>query len=392
MATLVPGTVSPTLPVPAGIKRPEYVGRKGPRPYTGGEVQDAETVEKMRIASRIAADALVETGRAAKPGVTTDELDRIGHEYLLDHRAYPSTLGYKGYPKSMCTSVNEVICHGIPDTTVLEDGDIVNVDITAYIGGVHGDTNATFRGRHVDEESHLLVERTREALDRAIKAVRPGRQINVIGRVIESYAKRFGYGVVRDFTGHGISTAFHTGLIIPHYDDPSATLVMQPGMTFTIEPMLTLGTADYEMWADKWTARDPGPQAHRPVRAHDGGDERRRRGADAAQRGVRGRTDPRPSARRRPGAPASAGRLAGGLRRDRLDDSTPPPAALSESCEAPRPAPPSGRAPAGSPRSSRARRACAPAVARISSGGQARAWPWSFGRGRWRPGAARRPA
>jgi methionyl aminopeptidase len=254
MATLVPGTVSPTLPVPAGIKRPEYVGRKGPRPYTGGEVQDAETIEKMRVASRIAADALVETGKAAKPGVTTDELDRIGHEYLLDHRAYPSTLGYKGYPKSMCTSVNEVICHGIPDTTVLQDGDIVNVDITAYIGGVHGDTNATFEVGTVDEESHLLVERTREALDRAIKAVRPGRQINVIGRVIESYAKRFGYGVVRDFTGHGISTAFHTGLIIPHYDDPYATLVMQPGMTFTIEPMLTLGTADYEMWADKWTA------------------------------------------------------------------------------------------------------------------------------------------
>jgi methionyl aminopeptidase len=254
MATLVPGTVSPTLPVPAKIKRPEYVGRKGPRPYAGGEVQDAETIAKMRTASRIAADALVETGKAAKPGVTTDELDRIGHEYLLDHGAYPSTLGYKGYPKSMCTSVNEVICHGIPDTTVLRDGDIVNVDITAFIGGVHGDTNATFEVGTVDEESHLLVERTREALDRAIKAVRPGRQINVIGRVIESYAKRFGYGVVRDFTGHGISTAFHTGLIIPHYDDPYATLVMQPGMTFTIEPMLTLGTADYEMWADKWTA------------------------------------------------------------------------------------------------------------------------------------------
>ncbi|NUR31520.1 MAG: type I methionyl aminopeptidase [Catenulispora sp.] len=254
MATLVPGTVSPTLPVPAGIKRPEYVGRKGPKPYTGGEVQDAGTIERMRVAGRIAADALVVTGAAAKPGVTTDELDRIGHEYLLDHGAYPSTLGYKGYPKSMCTSVNEVICHGIPDTTVLQDGDIVNIDITAYIGGVHGDTNATFEVGVVDEESHLLVERTREALDRAIKAVRPGRQVNVIGRVIESYAKRFGYGVVRDFTGHGISTAFHTGLVIPHYDDPRAELVMQPGMTFTIEPMLTLGTIDYDMWPDRWTA------------------------------------------------------------------------------------------------------------------------------------------
>jgi methionyl aminopeptidase len=254
MATLVPGTVSPTLPVPAGIKRPEYVGRKGPKPYTGGEVQDAETIERMRTAGRIAADALVAAGAAAKPGVTTDELDRIGHEYLLDHGAYPSTLGYKGYPKSLCTSVNEVICHGIPDTTVLQDGDIVNIDITAYIGGVHGDTNATFEVGTVDEESHLLVERTRESLDRAIKAVRPGRQLNVVGRVIESYAKRFGYGVVRDFTGHGISTAFHTGLVVPHYDDPNATLVMQPGMTFTIEPMLTLGTIDYDMWPDRWTA------------------------------------------------------------------------------------------------------------------------------------------
>ena len=162
------------------------------------------------------------------PGVTTDELDRIGHEFLCDHGAYPSTLGYPGsgrvppYTKSLCTSVNEVICHGIPDTTVLEDGDIVNVDITAFIDGVHGDTDATYLVGDVDEESRLLVERTHEAtLMRAIKAVAPGRQINVIGRVIEAYARRFDYGVVRDFTGHGIGTAFHSGLVIPHYDDPT---------------------------------------------------------------------------------------------------------------------------------------------------------------------------
>ena len=254
MTPVVPGTLSPRRPVPAHIARPEYVDAPAPARFTGSEVKDAATIAAMREACRLAARAMAEVAAHVAPGVTTDELDRIGHEYLLDHGAYPSTLGYKGYPKSMCTSVNEVICHGIPDTTVLQDGDIVNVDITAFIGGVHGDTNATFEVGTVDEESHLLVERTREALDRAIKAVRPGRQINVIGRVIESYAKRFGYGVVRDFTGHGISTAFHTGLIIPHYDDPHATLVMQPGMTFTIEPMLTLGTADYEMWADKWTA------------------------------------------------------------------------------------------------------------------------------------------
>src|SRR3954470_6987638 len=204
--TLKPGTIGPRRAVPATIQRPEYVDRPAPRRYDGPEVKDTATIAAVREASRLAARAMAEAARHIAPGVTTDALDRIGHEYLLDHGAYPSTLGYKGYPKSLCTSVNEVICHGIPDSTELRDGDIVNVDITAYIGGVPGDTNATFEVGTVDEESHLLAERTREALDRAIKAVRPGRQINVIGRVIESYAKRFGYGVVRDFTGHGIST------------------------------------------------------------------------------------------------------------------------------------------------------------------------------------------
>ena len=225
-----------------------------PSRYTGSDEQTPETIEKMRIAGRIAAQALAEVGKAVAPGVTTDELDRIGHEFLCDHGAYPSTLGYRGYPKSLCTSVNEVICHGIPDSTVLNDGDIVNVDITGFINGVHGDTNATFEVGEVDEAAHLLVERTRESLDRAIKAVKPGRQINVIGRVIEAYAARFGYGVVRLFTGHGIATAFHSGLIIPHYDDPRANREITPGMTFTIEPMLTLGTIEHRMWADGWTA------------------------------------------------------------------------------------------------------------------------------------------
>src|SRR5690606_2485797 len=136
----------------------------------GSAVQDAETIEAMRVAGRVAAQALREVGRAVAPGVTTDELDRIGHEFLLDHGAYPSTLGYRGFPKSLCTSVNEVICHGIPDDRPLREGDIVNVDITAYIGGVHGDTNATFLVGEVDAESRLLVERTREALHRAIRA------------------------------------------------------------------------------------------------------------------------------------------------------------------------------------------------------------------------------
>jgi methionyl aminopeptidase len=146
-----------------------------------------------------------------------------------------------------------VICHGIPDSTVLEDGDIVNVDVTAYIGGVHGDTDATFCVGDVSEDARLLVERTHEAMMRGIRAVAPGRPINAIGRVIEAYARRFGYGVVRDFTGHGIAETFHSGLYIPHYDNPRLETLMEPGMTFTIEPMITLGTYEYEMWDDGWT-------------------------------------------------------------------------------------------------------------------------------------------
>ncbi|MEU3016876.1 MULTISPECIES: type I methionyl aminopeptidase [unclassified Nocardiopsis] len=251
---LVPGRISPQRSVPSHIVRPEYVGQKRPVEGVLGDIQTPETIERIRVAGRIAAQALEEVGKNVQPGVTTDELDRIGHEFLLDHGAYPSTLGYKGYPKSLCSSLNEVICHGIPDDTVVRDGDIVNIDITAYKDGVHGDTNATFLSGDVSEENRLLVERTREATTRAIRACRPGRQLNVIGRVIESYAKRFGYGVVRDFTGHGVGPEFHSGLVVPHYDDPRATTVMEPGMTFTIEPMITLGGVEYDMWDDGWTA------------------------------------------------------------------------------------------------------------------------------------------
>jgi methionyl aminopeptidase len=248
-----PGRPTPNRTVPASIPRPEYVGKARPTPGNGQHVQTAETIEKMRIASRIAAGALQEAGRAVRPGVTTDELDRICHEYVLDHYAYPSTLGYRGYPKSCCTSLNEVICHGIPDSTVVQDGDIVNIDVTAFINGVHGDTNATFLSGDVAEENRLLVERTEESLNRAIKAVRPGRQLNVIGRVIENYAARFGYGVVRDYTGHGINETFHSGLVILHYEDTAVTTVLEEGMTFTIEPMITLGGIAWDLWEDDWT-------------------------------------------------------------------------------------------------------------------------------------------
>ena len=251
--TLKPGRTTPIRSVPASIPRPEYVGRDRPAPGTDPWVQTDEIIDKMRVASRIAARAMSAGGAAIAPGVTTDEVDRIVHEYLCDHRAYPSTLGYKHFPKSCCTSLNEVICHGIPDSTVIQDGDIVNIDVTAFIDGVHGDTNATYLAGDVSQENRLLVQRTEEALRRAIKAVAPGRRLNVIGRVIESYAKRFGYGVVRDYTGHGIGRTFHSGLVILHYDEPSVSTVIEKGMTFTIEPMITLGGIEWDIWDDNWT-------------------------------------------------------------------------------------------------------------------------------------------
>lgn len=252
--TLKPGTLSPKLSVPAHIDRPEYMFHSGPEVVTASDIKTPETVEKIRHAGRIAAQAMEAAAAAIAPGVTTDTLDKIAHEYLCDHGAYPSCLGYMGFPKSICTSINEVICHGIPDSTVLNEGDIINLDVTAYIDGVHGDTNATYGVGQIDEQSALLIERTHNSMMRAIKAVRPGREVNVLGRVIESYAKRFNYGVVRDYTGHGVGEAFHSGLIIPHYDSaPLYDTVMEVGMVFTIEPMLTLGTIEWEQWDDGWT-------------------------------------------------------------------------------------------------------------------------------------------
>ncbi len=251
---LVPGVIPPQLAVPKSIARPEYVGKSAPRPFTGSDVYSAAEVDRIRASGRIAAGAVEAVGAAIAPGITTAELDRIAHDYMLKHDAYPSTLGYRGFPKSCCTSINEVICHGIPDDTVLEDGDIINIDITAFKDGMHGDLNKTFLVGKVSESARNLVERTQEALNRGIKAVAPGRQVNVIGRAIESYAKRFGYGVVRDFTGHGVGAAFHSGLIIPHYDAaPQFNDIIEVGMVFTIEPMLTLGTHEWDQWDDDWT-------------------------------------------------------------------------------------------------------------------------------------------
>ncbi|MDO4716291.1 MAG: type I methionyl aminopeptidase [Propionibacteriaceae bacterium] len=253
MSRIQPFPISPIRAVPASIQRPEYVGKQAPKPYRGSDVQAPEIIEKMRLAGRIASRAMHEAAKAIAPGVTTDQLDAIAHEYMLDHGAYPSALGYRGFPKSICTSVNEVICHGIPDARPLEDGDLVKIDVTAFIGGVHGDNCGTFYCGEVSDEALLLSERTKEALNRAIKAVAPGRPLSVIGRVIESYAKRFGYGVVRDYTGHGVHTVFHSGLVVLHYDEPRLDTEMVPGMTFTIEPMLTIGDYRSEVWDDGWT-------------------------------------------------------------------------------------------------------------------------------------------
>ena len=251
---LTPGVVTPMRTVPADIVRPEYVGNKTPNEGNDSNMYTPEEVERVRAAGKVAAGAIVEAAKIAVPGTTTDQIDVLVHEYICDHGAYPSTVDYRGYPKSVCTSLNEVICHGIPDSTVLEDGDILNLDVTAYLDGMHGDTNKTLLVGNVDEESRLLVERTEEALNRAMKAVKPGRQINVIGRVIEKYAARFGYGVVRDYTGHGVGREFHSGLIIPHYDAaPAYDTEIKEGMIFTIEPMLTLGTIEWDLWDDNWT-------------------------------------------------------------------------------------------------------------------------------------------
>jgi methionyl aminopeptidase len=251
---LTPGVISKPLSVPISIARPEYVGKPSPAEWTGSHIKSDDQVEKIRAAGKIAAEAIALVGAHAKPGVTTDALDKLAHEYIVSQGAYPSTLGYRGFPKSCCTSINEVICHGIPDDTVLQDGDIMNVDITAFKDGFHGDSNATFLIGNVSKEVADLVDRTKEALDRAIAVVMPGRPINVIGRTIESYAKRFNYGVVRDFTGHGIGEAFHSGLVIPHFDAaPNYSNTMEVGMVFTIEPMLTLGTHEWDIWSDNWT-------------------------------------------------------------------------------------------------------------------------------------------
>ena len=251
---VVPGLLSPTRRVPAAIKRPPYALTGQPPPSGSSLVRTPEELTAMRRTGAAAAEILLRAGEAARLGVTTDEIDRLVHELAIKAGGYPSPLNYRGYPKSVCTSVNEVICHGIPDSRPLCDGDIVNIDVTLYREGVHGDTSATFLVGDVAAESVMLVEVTLESLDLAIAALGPNAMVRDIGRAIESHAMKHRLGVVREFIGHGVGTEFHSGLQIPHYHDRRLVIPLEYGTTFTIEPMLTLGSPEAAMWDDEWTA------------------------------------------------------------------------------------------------------------------------------------------
>jgi methionyl aminopeptidase len=221
-------------------------------------VKDASTIARMRRTGALAAEILAAVAASVRPGVTTDDLDELGHTLAITAGAYPSPLGYGPkynlFPKSLCTSVNEEICHGIPGTRVLAEGDIVSIDVTVYREGVHGDTCVTVPVGTVDDDGRRLIETTRAALDAAIATVGPGEPLRRAGQAIETLAAGEGFSVVRDFVGHGVGAEFHTDPRVPHYDEPRFQTVCQPGMTFTIEPMIAERDWRAEMLDDGWTA------------------------------------------------------------------------------------------------------------------------------------------
>jgi methionyl aminopeptidase len=264
-APVTPGTVAPPRPVPAAIGRPPYLASGGiPAGGRDLQVMRGTDLERMRRAGAVAAEVLLVTGAAVSAGVTTEDLDEVAHDAYVRLGAYPSTLGYNGFPKSICASVNEVVCHGIPDDgRTLAPGDIVNIDVTAYIDGVHGDTSATFAVGELDPATDALVAATCEATHRGIAAVRAGGDLVEVGRAIEAHACARGLGVVRDYGGHGIGEVFHAEPQVLHVEDGESSLVLLEGMTFTIEPMLTAGTHLHRQWDDGWTVitRDLLPSA-----------------------------------------------------------------------------------------------------------------------------------
>ena len=252
---MLQGAVSPMRSVPPHIPLPSYALTGKVERWMEPRVKTPEVIERMRRAGLMAAEILRLAGELVRPGITTDEIDVFVHDATIERGAYPSPLNYHGYPKSVCTSVNEVICHGIPDSRALEDGDIVNLDVTVFTEGVHGDTNATFLVGDVDPASRQLVQVAEECMWHGIEAVRPGQPISDVGRAIEAHAKQHRMGVVRAFIGHGIGELFHNDIQVLHYYDPKSSMVMRPGMTFTIEPMITLGTWQHRMaFDDDWTA------------------------------------------------------------------------------------------------------------------------------------------
>ncbi|XP_048607499.1 methionine aminopeptidase 1D, chloroplastic/mitochondrial isoform X2 [Brassica napus] len=236
---LKPGNVSPRRPVPAHITKPPYVESfTVPGISSGLQIHDDKKgIESMRASGRLAARVREYAGTLVKPGVTTDEIDEAVHNMIIENGAYPSPLGYGGFPKSVCTSVNECICHGIPDSRPLEDGDIINIDVTVYLNGYHGDTSATFFCGDVDEKAKKLVQVTKESLDKAISICGPGVDYKKIGKTIHDHADKHKYGVVRQFVGHG--------------NNEAGRMVLN--QTFTIEPMLTIGSIKPVMWDDNWT-------------------------------------------------------------------------------------------------------------------------------------------
>ncbi|KAH8667058.1 putative methionine aminopeptidase, type I [Xylariales sp. PMI_506] len=262
-----PGPVRPVYPLspmrttPKGIKRPDWADTGIPRAEqrlnrNKIEILDEKAQEAMRKVCRLGREVLDITAAAIKPGVTTDYLDEVCHKACVERNSYPSPLNYNHFPKSICTSVNEVICHGIPDQRVLLDGDILNLDVSIYHGGYHADLNETYYvgdKAKADPDAVRLVETTRECLDKAIEIVKPGTPIREFGRVIEKHAKSRGCSIVATWGGHGINTEFHPPPWIPHYAKNKAVGVCKAGMTFTIEPILALGKPREVYWPDNWT-------------------------------------------------------------------------------------------------------------------------------------------
>ena len=241
--------------MPKSIERPEYAWKDEVQENVGEPIiQTPETIEAMREASKIAANALALAGAAVAPGKTTDEIDGIVHEYLVEHGAYPSTLGYRGYPKSSCISLNEIVCHGIPDTTVIQEGDIVNIDVTFIVDGWYGDSSRMYAIGAIARKAERLIEVTYEAMMRGIAAVKPGATTGDIGHAIQSFVEPQGMSVVRDFCGHGLGRLFHDEPNIIHIGRPGEGAPLKPGMFFTIEPMINLGKPHVKILSDGWTA------------------------------------------------------------------------------------------------------------------------------------------